>query len=164
MQRRFARRRSPIHGHGVFALRALAADEHLMQYRGKRVPADEVKQRFDDTGASGHTFLFSLNAQYYIDGNDGGNLARWINHCCAPNCEAVIHVDINGDEARDRVLIHALRPIAAGEELSFDYAIELSCEPDEAMRRAWACHCGAAQCRGTMLQSLGNTFEAKTAP
>jgi uncharacterized protein len=151
MLRRFARRQSPIHGHGVFALQDLAAGTRLIEYRGRRIPAEAVARRFGDTAASGHTFLFALNAHYYIDGADGGNLARWINHSCDPNCEAMVYVNIDGIEARDRVFIQSLRPIRAGEELSFDYAIELSGDINEAALQAWRCRCGAANCRGTMV-------------
>ncbi len=151
MLRRFARRRSPIHGHGIFALRVLAGDVRLMEYRGRRVSATEVARRFGNTAASGHTFLFALNAHYYIDGADGGNLARWINHSCNPNCEAMTYVNIDGIEERDRVYIQTLRPISSGEELSFDYAIELSGDIDDAAVQAWRCRCGAANCRGTMV-------------
>lgn len=151
MPPRFARRRSSIHGYGVFALRALHAGERLLEYRGRRLDRAEVDARFGQTAASGHTFLFSLNDHYHIDGSDGGNLARWINHSCAPNCEAMVHVDINGDEQRDRVYIQALRAIAVGEELSFDYAIELSVIPQAETRSAWQCHCAAPNCRGSLL-------------
>jgi SET domain-containing protein len=141
-------RRSPIHGRGVYANRALAAGERLIEYRGRRIaPArgDSARTR------SGHTFTFALNDDWLIDGSVGGNSSRWINHGCAPNCEAVIHVDIDGDAKRDRVWIHALRPIRRGEELSFDYDIVLALPHDARMRRLWACRCGAPQCRGTML-------------
>jgi uncharacterized protein len=151
MQRRFSRRRSAIHGYGVFALRPLHVGERLLEYRGRRLDQAEVSARFGQSAISGHTFLFSLNARYHIDGSDGGNLARWINHSCDPNCEAMIYVDINGDERRDRVYIQALRAIDIGEELSFDYAIELSVVPQDAMRAAWQCGCGAPCCRGSML-------------
>jgi SET domain-containing protein len=151
MSRRFARRQSPIHGYGVFALADLDAGTRLIEYRGRRIPAGEVAQRFGGSAASGHTFLFTLNAHYYIDGADGGNLARWINHSCDANCEAMVYVNIDGIEERDRVFIQSLRRIRSGEELNFDYAIELSGDIDAATRRSWACHCGARNCRGTML-------------
>jgi uncharacterized protein len=151
MPRRFAKRHSPIHGFGIFALSDLPTDIRLMEYRGRRVSAVEVMRRFGHSAASGHTFLFTLNTHYFIDGSDGGNLSRWINHSCAPNCEAMVFVDINGIEERDRVFIQSLRPIAAGAELTFDYAIEITGDRDLHTLRAWACSCGAENCRGTML-------------
>jgi len=144
-------RRSPIHGRGVHANRELAAGERLIEYRGRRV-ARATASRDDATRTrSGHTFTFALNDDWLIDGSIGGNSSRWINHGCAPNCEAVIHVDIDGEAKRDRVWIHALRRIRRGEELTFDYDIVLAAPHDARMRRLWSCHCGAPQCRRTML-------------
>jgi SET domain-containing protein len=58
----------------------------------------------DDSGdvESGHTFLFTLNDDYVIDANYKGNDARWINHSCDPNCEAVIEEDEDGDSVATR--------------------------------------------------------------
>lgn len=145
--RRISVRRSPIHGRGVFATRALRAGERVIEYRGARIPRDELLER----ETPGHTFLFTVNAGWAIDGGERGNSARWINHSCEPNCEAVIHVDLDGDERRDRVFIEALRPIRAGEELTFDYAVELPVPHTAARAREWPCRCGAPTCRGTLL-------------
>jgi uncharacterized protein len=145
--RRIAVRRSPIHGRGVFATRPIARGERVLEYRGARIPLAEALGR--DT--PGHTFLFTVNAHWAIDGAVRGNSARWINHGCAPNCEATVHVDIGGDERRDRVFIAALRKIRAGEELTFDYRIVLPVRHTAARAREWSCRCGAPRCRGTML-------------
>lgn len=152
MPRRFCKRRSLIHGSGIFALCRIAARTRLLEYRGRRIPAAQAAQRFGNGAASGHTFLLTLNTFYFIDGADGGNLTRWINHSCDPNCEAMVYVNIDGIEARDRAYIETLRSIDAGEELTFDYAIELSGAGDDQTLRAWACRCGSPHCRGTMLQ------------
>src|SRR6187455_3450976 len=117
--RRITVRRSPIHGRGVFAARAIAAGERVIEYRGARIPRSAALAR----ETPGHTFLFTVNEHWAIDGDERGNSARWINHGCAPNCVATVYVDIDGDERRDRVFIEALRAIRAGEELTFDYAI-----------------------------------------
>jgi SET domain-containing protein len=78
-----------------------------------------------------------------IDGLHGGNASRWINHACAPNCEA--------DERGGRVFIRALRSIAAGEELSFDYGLIIDERYTAKLKAEYACWCGADECRGTML-------------
>ncbi len=154
MRRRFAKRRSPIHGYGVFALAPLAAGEFLLPYAGRRITHDEGAELYGDDCGSGHTFLFTANEHWLIDGNVGGNIARWLNHSCEPNCQALVHVDVNGDPRRDRVLIDALRDIAVGEELTFDYCIDLPGDHPPEVLAAWTCRCGAPTCRGTMLKAL----------
>jgi SET domain-containing protein len=149
--RRVSRRASPIHGYGVFALRSIAKGERVMEYRGERISDAQALKRYGDNSPTGHTFLFSLNDDYLIDGNVGGNVSRWINHSCEPNCEAVIYVDVDGDTRRDRVMIEALRDIRAGEELTYDYAIELDAESAREFERAWRCRCGTHRCRGSLL-------------
>lgn len=151
MQMRFSVRRSPIHGRGVFARQPLASGERVLEYRGERITPTQAHTRYGDNSAAGHTFLFAPNTQWLIDGAQQGNSARWLNHSCAPNCEAVIFVDINGDEQRDKVWIYALRAIAPGEELTFDYAIELVSDAAVANEGPWRCHCGDQRCRRTML-------------
>ena len=73
----------------------------------------------------------------------GGNDARWINHSCDPNCEAV--------EEDDRIFIDALRDIQAGEELFYDYALEIDEPITEESKKRFACYCHSPYCRGTML-------------
>lgn len=145
-------RDSQIHGRGVFARHDLAAGTQVIEYRGRRLTHAEADRRFADSLDGGHTFLFTLNEKFLIDGNDGGNAARWINHSCAPNCEAMIYVNKDYDEARDRVWIETLRPIAAGEELTYNYGIVLSVRHSPRLKRIWACRCGAPGCTGTLLQ------------
>lgn len=151
-RRRFHVRRSGIHGRGVFAVVDLEADIPLIRYRGRLRSHAEADDLYDGSVDSGHTFLFTLNDDYVIDGNVGGNSARWINHSCDPNCEAVIHENSAGDPSRDQVWIHTRRAIAAGEELTFNYGIVLSVPHTARMKAIWACHCGAANCTGTLLQ------------
>lgn len=151
MARRIVQRRSPIHGNGVFAKVDLAAGEELVEYVGRLLTHAQADRLYADTGDSGHTFLFTLNERYVIDANVDGNVARWINHSCAPNCRAV-HEEGGGNGRADRVLIETLRPIAAGEELTYDYGIVLEQRLTERLKRIWACRCGAPDCTGTMLR------------
>ena len=144
-------RRSPIHGRGVFANVDLPAHVRVLEYRGERIDSAEAFRRYGDNSGLGETYLFAVNAHWLIDGNVGGSSARFVNHSCAPNCEALVWVDIDGDERRDRVYIETLRRIRKGEELVFDYALELSHEVSRAERERWRCRCGARRCRGSML-------------
>ena len=78
----------------------------------------------------------------------GGNSSRWINHSCAPNCEAV--------DDEDRIYIETLRAIRPGEELCYDYRIELEEKHTPEMKRLYQCRCGARRCKGTILHSRKN--------
>jgi uncharacterized protein len=152
MPRKIALRRSPIHGNGVFAVAPLAPETRVAEYRGRRLRQDDADEIYGDTLDTGHTFLFTLNDDYLIDANVGGNIARWINHSCAPNCEALLIVDRNGDAKRDRVIIEARRNIGPGEELTYDYGITLAVPHTARLKALWACRCGAPNCSGTMLK------------
>lgn len=145
-------RNSPIHGRGVFARTDIPAGEQIVEYKGKRLTHEEADRRFADNLDGGHTFLFTLNDKFLIDGNDGGSAARWINHSCAPNCEAMIYVNKDYDEIRDKVWIEALRPISAGEELTYNYGIVLTIPHTRRLKQIWVCRCGSPQCSGTLLQ------------
>lgn len=145
-------RKSDIHGNGVFAIAPIKKGEFIIEYKGKRRSHEEVDE--DDSGdvESGHTFLFTLNDEYVIDANYKGNRARWINHSCDPNCEALIDEHDGNNRKKDRVIIEATRDIAAGEELTYNYGITLD-EPHTArLKKVWACLCGCKNCTGTMLQ------------
>lgn len=152
MTRRILTRNSPIHGKGVFAAADLPAGEVLIEYKGRRITHAAADRRYGDDGESGHTFLFTLNDAYVIDANVDGNAARWINHGCSPNCEAVIEEDPDGDPRRDRVLIQTIRPVRSGEELVYDYGITLEERHTPRLKKIWACRCGARNCTGTMLR------------
>lgn len=152
MVRRIERRRSKIHGNGVFAVTDLAPDALLCQYAGRRIRHEEADALYGGTLDTGHTFLFTLNDEYVVDANRGGNIARWINHACAPNCQAQVVEHAGDDRRRDRIEIRALRDIAAGEELTYDYGIQLAVPHTARLKRLWACHCGAPGCSGTLLK------------
>ena len=152
MPKRIAARRSPIHGNGVFALVDIPAKTELIEYRGKRLTHAQADRLYANTSDTGHTFLFTLNDKYVIDGGDGGNVARWINHSCAPNCQAWIVEHASGDPRKDRVVIESKRRIRAGEELTYDYGIVLEERQTAELKRIWACRCGAPKCTGTLLK------------
>jgi len=137
-------RSSRIHGKGVFASRKIAAGKRIIEYTGETLTEKEVDARFDETAIDDpHTFLFYVDEDRYVDATVAGNEARFINHSCAPNCVVEI--------TDGRILIVALRNIAKGEELSYDYALEIEEEPIAERLALFACRCGKRRCRGTML-------------
>lgn len=137
---------SDVHGQGVFAAIPIPAGTRILEYVGERIDQDEADRRHpvnpDDPF---HTFFFSLSSGMVIDGGVNGNDSRWINHACAPNCET--------QEGRHgkRVYIVALRDIAVGEELNYDYGLVIEARQTRKLKAQYACHCGAPDCRGTML-------------
>jgi len=147
-----SRRRSPIHGNGVFAQRPLPQGVEVIHYGGRLLTHRQADRLYAGGAESGHTFLFTLNERYIVDGNVDGNVARWCNHSCAPNCQAVLYEAADGDPRKDRIVIETLRAIDIGEELTYDYGIRLPVRHTARMRALWACRCGTPQCSGTMLK------------
>ena len=137
-------RRSKIQGRGVYASRAIAEGERIIEYTGLLITNLEADAQCDDEGMRRHhTFLFGVDDEFTVDGANGGNEARFINHSCEPNCESVI-------EGR-RVFIDALRDIGAGEEIAYDYWYTTDRGYKlEDLRRIYPCRCGATTCRGTL--------------
>ena len=143
-------RPSPTHGRGVFATRTIRKGARIVEYRGVRIDSAAADERpTTDPTDPHHTLLLELSDGTVIDASRRGNAARWINHGCDPNCEAIEYEDM-------RVFIHARRTIRAGEELKYDYHLVYEGRLSDRARRAFACRCGARRCRGTMLwQSPG---------
>jgi SET domain-containing protein len=137
-------RRSRIQGRGVFAARHIVEGERIIEYTGALLSHAEADALCEDESARRHhTFLFAVDDRCVIDGANGGNDSRFINHSCDPNCESVI--------VGRRVYIHALRSIESGEELLYDYwyVTDESYTLDE-LRRVYPCRCRASNCRGTL--------------
>jgi SET domain-containing protein len=142
--RRIQARQSGVHGRGVFAVQPLKAGSTVIEYKGQIITWETALDRHPhDPEQPNHTFYFHLDDGHVIDGKYQGNTARWINHSCAPNLEA--------EQDGNRVFLKALRDIAPGEELFFDYGLVIDARLTAALKREYACWCGAEQCRGTML-------------
>jgi SET domain-containing protein len=140
--RRITVRYSNIHGKGVFANTFIPKGTRIIEYKGKRISEEAADEKYgDDEGT--HTFLFLLDNQIVIDANDNGNSARWINHSCDANCDA--------NEENGRMFIDAIRDIQPGEELTYDYNLIVDERYTPALKRSYACGCGARKCRGTIL-------------
>ncbi|MEX3973778.1 SET domain-containing protein [Paraburkholderia caribensis] len=141
--RRISARQSPVHGRGLFALQPLKSGERLIEYKGEVTSWRRAAAR--QQSDAGHTFVFGLSDGRVIDGSRNGNSARFLNHACEPNCEAI--------EVGDRVFIHALTAINPGEELFIDYGLVIDGEVTEELRAQYACHCGASACPRSMIRS-----------
>jgi SET domain-containing protein len=142
--RRIQTRRSAVHGNGVFAVQDIAEGEMLIEYKGEVISWKEALRRHPhDPSQPNHTFYFHIDDGHVIDGNVNGNASRWINHSCAPNCEA--------DEQDGRVFVKALRNIEAGEELNYDYGLIIDEPYTKKLKAEFPCWCGSQDCRGTLL-------------
>lgn len=131
-------RSSDIHAAGCFTTEPIKKGTYVVEYTGPRLTVEEADRLYESRD---DTYLFGLS-----EGNtviDGTGMAAFINHCCDGNCET--------DEIDGRIWIVAVRDIAAGEELSYDY-----CMYDGDGHAP--CRCGARNCRGTLYAAS----EAKT--
>lgn len=142
--RRIQTRRSGVHGKGVFAVQDIAEGETIIEYVGEVISWPDAQARHPhNPNDPNHTFYFHVDETRVIDALYGGNSSRWINHSCAPNCEA--------DEQDGRIFIKALRNIAAGEELNYDYGLIIDERYTPKLKAEYPCWCGAKDCRGTLL-------------
>ena len=140
----FKIRPSPMHGLGAFATRRIPTGTRLIEYAGERLTPAEADARYpDQPGVPHHTCLFAIDDDIVIDAAVDGNDARFINHSCDPNCDAIVE--------DDRIWIETIRDVEQGEELAYDYAFVLKERHTPAAKRRFPCRCGSARCRGTML-------------
>jgi SET domain-containing protein len=126
--------KSVIHGTGGFARTQILAETQVIEYVGEKISKAESALRCERN----NEYIFDLDEEHDLDGNVEWTPARFINHSCSPNCEAL--EDENG-----RIWIVAFRDIRAGEELTFNYGYDLEdyCEHP--------CRCGAAECVGLIV-------------
>ena len=110
---RIVRRPSRISGSGVYALHPIEEDTHIVEYKGQLVTQAEAWRREQRYLPRQRIWIFNIDERWARDAAFGGNVARYINHACRPNC----YVDIDGRT----IWIRASRRIRAGEELTYDY-------------------------------------------
>src|SRR5262249_16226156 len=119
----------------------------IIEYRGQRTTWEAASERQEANSSDPqHTFIFATSDGRVIDASRRGNAARWINHSCAPNCKTF--EDENG-----RLFVGERRTIGAGDEVTYDYQLELDERVTAKLRAEYGCHCGAKRCRGTLLAS-----------
>lgn len=138
-------RASPIHGRGVYALRRLPRGTCIGTYEGHRYTAEALLEVDWDARHDGLTYLFELSDGTTIDGAEGGNDLRFLNHACSPNCEAE---EILNDDGMLELRLVTLRTVPAGAELLLDYRLTIDAQASPADH---PCRCGLPACRGTMV-------------
>ena len=122
------KRRSTIHRWGVFTTTGIPKNKRIIHYAGEKISNQESLKRERRYIKNGHIWCFKLTNRTVIDAGVGGNVARFINHSCKPNC----YIDIK----QGVIWIRAARPIRRGEELTYDYntdgegLIHCRCRPD----------------------------------
>lgn len=121
---------SRIHGTGGFARKDISRGAQIIEYVGEKIDKAESLRRCE----ADNQYIFALDAATDLDGNVDWNPARFINHSCAPNCDAEMD--------QGRIWIIARRDIQCGEELCFNYGFDLSDYKD------YPCHCGSPDCVG----------------
>ena len=142
--RRIQVRESGIHGKGVYAIRPIKAGDRVLEYKGEIITWKKAEARHPhDISQPNHTFYFHLDDGHVIDARHIGNSAKWINHSCKPNLEAI--------QDGNRIFLNALRNIKVGEELSYDYGLVIDIRKTARVKKDFACWCGVPNCRGTML-------------
>ena len=97
-------------GLGLFALEPIPAGRRIIEYTGPLVSNEEVERR------NWGKYFFAVNTKWSIDGTPRSNTARYINHSCRPNAEAIV--------TGRRVWIWSKRRIKAGEQITYDYGKE----------------------------------------
>jgi SET domain-containing protein len=107
------RRRSRLHGWGVFATRPINKNTRIIDYAGEKITTAASLTRERRYLRKGHIWCFKVNRRWVRDAAVGGNIARFINHACRPNC----YTQVVGDT----IWIRAARNIERGEELTYDY-------------------------------------------
>lgn len=133
-----------MQGLGAFARYPIPEGMRLIEYAGERLTPEQADARYPDVpGETHHTMLFAIDDAVVVDAAVDGNEARFINHSCMPNCDAVI------DDGR--IWIEALRDIEVGEELAYDYAYQLQERHTPRLKCQYPCYCGSRECRGSIL-------------
>lgn len=141
MNKYILKRKSNIHGYGIFAKTDIAKGTRIVEYVGEKITKAESDRRgpklvqYAKTHHElGAVYIFELNKKYDIDGHVHYNIAKYINHSCEPNCEAEI--------IRGHIWIIALKDIRKGEELFYNYGYNLDTYEDH------PCRCGSGRCIG----------------
>jgi len=143
---RFKVARSNIHGWGLFVWpRLIPKGEMLIEYQGDliRSSLSDIKmKKYTQMGIPGDCYIFRVDENVHVDATMAGNIARFMNHSCQPNCYSKI-VEVGKASTDKHIVVYAARDLQPGEELQYDYQFALGGDKIE-------CHCGAPSCWGRM--------------
>jgi histone-lysine N-methyltransferase SETD1 len=136
--------RSSIHAWGVFADGDISSGDMIVEYRGEIIEnaMTEKREKLYETAKIGSDYMFRIDSHYVCDATKVGNVARFINASCDPNCYTKI-ITVDGQK---RIVVYAKKDIPEGEELCYDYKFPLEYNPAKRI----PCQCGAQNCRGFM--------------
>jgi hypothetical protein len=134
-------REAPNKGHGIFTPSDVPAGTYLFEYIGEIIGIEELESRRLSTLRDEHMYVMEIKKNAFIDSTKKGNISRFINHSCDPNCTA----EVWNVKGRYRVGIFTTKAVPAGGELTFDYQWE-----PLANRPLTKCFCGSENCRGTI--------------
>lgn len=134
--------RSAIHNWGLYAIEPIVRNEMIIEYVGEvvRQKVSELREKKYLRSGIGSSYLFRVDEDTVIDATKLGGIARFINHSCTPSCTAKI-IKVEG---KKRIVIYALRDVAANEELTYDYKFEREANDEERI----PCLCGSSGCKG----------------
>ena len=144
MEKLYKKKNSSIHNQGLFAKCFISKNSRVIEYVGEKISKKESSKRALEWEESaqktgqGLVYIFELNEKWDIDGRVGKNPARYINHSCEGNCEAV-----NDD---GEIWIYSIKDIQEGEELSYDYGYDMEHFLDH------HCLCGTKKCIGYIVR------------
>ena len=136
--------RSGIHAWGVFADADINAGEMVVEYRGVLIgnAMAEKREKEYEHAKIGSDYMFRIDSLIVCDATKHGNVARFVNASCDPNCYTKI-ITIDGTK---RIVIYAKKDVNAGEEVTYDYKFPLEYSEEKRI----PCHCGTKECRGFM--------------
>jgi len=112
------RKKSKLHGYGVFALETINKNKRIIDYAGELISNKQSESREDKYLSKGCIWVFRVNRNWSRDAMVGGNIARFINHACVPNCW------IEVDAKTKTIWVRAAKKIRKGQELVYDYNTE----------------------------------------
>src|SRR6476659_5853468 len=99
-------------GLGLFATAPIKKGAFIIAYRGRRI----TNAQAETLEARGSRYMFEINSRWTIDGSARRNIGRYANHSCRPNADSAL--------VKGRMILRAIKPIAPGEEITYDYGKE----------------------------------------